>query len=175
MARFGRFKISAVKTSLGWLLSQHSGNYFCPCLFGRLRGISLARFLRSWRENRRCSIRLTNACAMLWIASLKRACIDWCGHLLGGRLFRSWPETGFEDVGRLVPGSRVGGSSPFHRIGTDKHACSERPIGHEKLTYRYQSGAIKPIVAKTFQLAEAAEALRYLVEDRPFGRVVPAI
>jgi NADPH:quinone reductase len=35
-----------------------------------------------------------------------------------------------------------------------------------------QSGAIKPIVAKTFPLADAAEALRYLVEDRPFGRVV---
>jgi NADPH2:quinone reductase len=35
-----------------------------------------------------------------------------------------------------------------------------------------QSGAIKPIVAKTFPLAEAAEALRYLVEGRPFGRVI---
>jgi NADPH2:quinone reductase len=35
-----------------------------------------------------------------------------------------------------------------------------------------QSGAIKPIVAKTFPLAEAAKALRFLVEDRPFGRVV---
>jgi NADPH2:quinone reductase len=35
-----------------------------------------------------------------------------------------------------------------------------------------KSGAIKPIVAKTFPLAEAAEALRYLVEGRPFGRVV---
>jgi NADPH:quinone reductase len=35
-----------------------------------------------------------------------------------------------------------------------------------------KSGAIKPIVAKTFPLSEAAEALRYLVEDRPFGRVV---
>ncbi len=38
-----------------------------------------------------------------------------------------------------------------------------------------KSGAIKPIVAKTFPLAEAAEALRYLVEDRPFGRVVLTI
>jgi NADPH:quinone reductase len=38
-----------------------------------------------------------------------------------------------------------------------------------------QSGAIKPIVAKTFPLAEAADALRYLVEGRPFGRVVLAI
>ena len=35
-----------------------------------------------------------------------------------------------------------------------------------------RSGAIKPIVARTFPLVEAAEALRYLVEDRPFGRVV---
>jgi NADPH:quinone reductase-like Zn-dependent oxidoreductase len=36
----------------------------------------------------------------------------------------------------------------------------------------FQSGAIKPIVAKTFPLAGAAHALRYLVEGRPFGRVV---
>ena len=34
------------------------------------------------------------------------------------------------------------------------------------------SAAVKPIVAKTFPLAEAADALRYLVEGRPFGRVV---
>src|SRR5712672_3210984 len=38
-----------------------------------------------------------------------------------------------------------------------------------------KSGAIKPIVAKTFPLAEAAEALRYLIEGRPFGRVVLTI
>jgi NADPH2:quinone reductase len=36
-------------------------------------------------------------------------------------------------------------------------------------------GAIKPIVAKTFPLAKAADALRYLVEGRPFGRVVLTI
>lgn len=35
-----------------------------------------------------------------------------------------------------------------------------------------RSGAIKPIVAKPFSLVEAAEALRYLVEGRPFGKVV---
>src|ERR1700682_5131967 len=40
---------------------------------------------------------------------------------------------------------------------------------------RLKSGAIKPILAKTFPLAEAADALRYLVEGRPFGRVVLAI
>ena len=38
-----------------------------------------------------------------------------------------------------------------------------------------KSGAIKPIVAKTFPLTEAADALRYLVEGRPFGRVVLTI
>jgi NADPH:quinone reductase len=38
-----------------------------------------------------------------------------------------------------------------------------------------KSGAIKPIVAKIFPLTEAADALRYLVEDRPFGRVVLTI
>ena len=38
-----------------------------------------------------------------------------------------------------------------------------------------QSGAVKPIVAKTFPLPEAADALRYLIEGRPFGRVVRTI
>jgi NADPH:quinone reductase len=38
-----------------------------------------------------------------------------------------------------------------------------------------KSGAVKPIVAKTFPLTEAAEALRYLVEGRPFGRVILTI
>jgi NADPH:quinone reductase len=38
-----------------------------------------------------------------------------------------------------------------------------------------KSGAIKPIVAKTFPLTDAAEALRYLVGGRPFGRVILTI
>ena len=38
-----------------------------------------------------------------------------------------------------------------------------------------KSGAIKPIVAKTFPLTEAADALRYLIDGRPFGRVVLTI
>src|SRR2546429_8430178 len=38
-----------------------------------------------------------------------------------------------------------------------------------------KAGAIKPIVAKTFPLAEAAAALCYLIERRPFGRVVLTI
>src|ERR1700680_722849 len=38
-----------------------------------------------------------------------------------------------------------------------------------------KSGAVKPIVAKTFPLPEAADALRFLIEGRPFGRVVLTI
>jgi NADPH2:quinone reductase len=35
-----------------------------------------------------------------------------------------------------------------------------------------EAGAIKPIIARTFALEDAAEALRYQIESRPFGRVV---
>jgi NADPH:quinone reductase len=38
-----------------------------------------------------------------------------------------------------------------------------------------KSGEIKPIVAKKFPLPDAADALRYLVEGRPFGRVILTI
>lgn len=34
---------------------------------------------------------------------------------------------------------------------------------------------MKPIVAKTFSLAEASDALRYLVEGRAFGKLVLTI
>ncbi len=36
------------------------------------------------------------------------------------------------------------------------------------------SGNVKPIVERTYKLEEAGEALRHLIEDRPFGRVVLA-
>jgi NADPH:quinone reductase len=37
-----------------------------------------------------------------------------------------------------------------------------------------KSGEVKPIVERIYELEEAAEALRHLIEDRPFGRVVLA-
>jgi NADPH:quinone reductase len=42
----------------------------------------------------------------------------------------------------------------------------------EKVTALITSGAVVPIVARTFPLEQAAEALRYLHEDRPFGKVI---
>jgi NADPH2:quinone reductase len=37
------------------------------------------------------------------------------------------------------------------------------------------SGSVKPIVERVYPLAQAGEALRHLLEDRPFGKVVLAI
>lgn len=36
------------------------------------------------------------------------------------------------------------------------------------------SGSVKPIVERVYPFSEAAEALRHLIEDRPFGKVVLA-
>ena len=35
-------------------------------------------------------------------------------------------------------------------------------------------GSVKPIVERVYPLGEAGEALRHLIEDRPFGKVVLA-
>jgi len=37
-----------------------------------------------------------------------------------------------------------------------------------------ESGSVKPIVERVYRLSEAGEALRHLIEDRPFGKVVLA-
>ena len=34
------------------------------------------------------------------------------------------------------------------------------------------SGSVKPIVERVYPVSEAGEALRHLIEDRPFGKVV---
>jgi NADPH2:quinone reductase len=36
------------------------------------------------------------------------------------------------------------------------------------------SGSVKPIVERVYPFGEAGEALRHLIEDRPFGKVVLA-
>jgi len=45
-------------------------------------------------------------------------------------------------------------------------AANETILGYLK------EGALKPTISKVFPLTEAAEAVRYLVEDRPYGRVI---
>lgn len=43
---------------------------------------------------------------------------------------------------------------------------------YEVIVELLAEGQVKPLVSRTFPLAEAAEAQRYLIEDRPFGKVV---
>jgi NADPH:quinone reductase-like Zn-dependent oxidoreductase len=44
--------------------------------------------------------------------------------------------------------------------------------GQKVLLGYLAEGALKPTIAKVFPLSEAAEAVRHLVEGRPFGRVL---
>jgi len=84
-------------------------------------------------------------------------------------------------------GLRRGAQGNHRRHGSDLEARDYK----ELLAVRTNSGrmerrmernfyvtsirAVEPIVAKTFPLTEAADALRYLIEGRPFGRVVLTI
>jgi NADPH:quinone reductase len=42
----------------------------------------------------------------------------------------------------------------------------------EQIMALIASGALAPVIARTYPLEQATEALRYLHEDRPFGKVV---
>jgi len=35
-------------------------------------------------------------------------------------------------------------------------------------------GSVKPVVDRVYRLSEAGDALRHLIEDRPFGKVILA-
>jgi NAD(P)-dependent dehydrogenase (short-subunit alcohol dehydrogenase family) len=65
-------------------------------------------------------------------------------------------------VALVTGGSRGIGAAIAKRLAADGASVA--------ITYAKDASAA--IVAKTFPLVEAAEALRYLVEGRPFGRVV---
>ena len=54
-------------------------------------------------------------------------------------------------------------------------SIATRAAAWEVISRLLVSGAVKPIVAKTFALEDAANALRHLTEDRPLGRVILTI
>ena len=78
-------------------------------------------------------------------------------------------QTSFDVTQLIVPQASIRGLNMFVQ---PKAAVSEAWTAIVSLL---RSGAIKPIVAKSFPLPDAAEALRYLVEGRPFGRVILTI
>jgi NADPH:quinone reductase-like Zn-dependent oxidoreductase len=54
------------------------------------------------------------------------------------------------------------------RLFTKETVAAAREVLLEYL----KEGALQPTIAKVFPLSEAAEAVRYLIEDRPYGRVL---
>ena len=65
-------------------------------------------------------------------------------------------------------------SKSTHIVGLNIYAQPPGTFGeaYELITKLLAEGRIQPLVSRTFPLEEAAEAQRYLVEDRPFGKVV---
>ena len=78
-------------------------------------------------------------------------------------------ETTIDVTNLIVPQASIRGLNMFAQPKESIRAAWKVVVSLLK------SAAIKPIVAKTFPLQEAAAALRYLVEGRPFGRVVLTI
>lgn len=56
-----------------------------------------------------------------------------------------------------------------------KESVEDRGDAFKAVYGLLESGAVKPIVAKIFPLAQAVQALRFLAEERPLGRVVLTI
>src|SRR5437588_12919428 len=77
--------------------------------------------------------------------------------------------TTIDVINLIVPQASIRGLNMFAQPKASIRAAWEVIVSLLK------SGAIKPIVAKTFPLIEAVDALRYLIEGRPFGRVVLTI
>ena len=51
--------------------------------------------------------------------------------------------------------------------------CSKHPTD-EQIQSDLCSRSVKPLVERVYPLSEAGEALRHLIDDRPFGKVVLA-
>src|SRR6202045_2397004 len=75
-------------------------------------------------------------------------------------------QTTIDVTNLIVPQASIRGLNMFAQPKTSIGAAWKVIVSLLK------SGGIKPIVAKTFPLVEAVDALRCLIEGRPFGRVV---
>src|SRR6201984_1715125 len=78
-------------------------------------------------------------------------------------------ETTIDVINLIVPQASIRG---LHMFAQPKAAITN---AWNVIVSLLKAGAIKPMVARTFPLEEAAAALRYLIEGRPFGRVVLTI
>jgi len=61
------------------------------------------------------------------------------------------------------------------KIVFDRAARSDRSSVAEPFFPLLISKRVRPILEKSYAMENAAEALRHLIEDRPFGRVVLSV
>jgi len=84
-------------------------------------------------------------------------------------------ELGFEDVVDLsVEGLAEGARRITAGTGVGAQSPTAIATAWRDVIPLIVSGSVKPIVERVYPFGEAGEALRHLIEDRPFGKVVLA-
>ncbi|MEU4223955.1 NAD(P)-dependent alcohol dehydrogenase [Nonomuraea sp. NPDC026600] len=83
---------------------------------------------------------------------------------------------GGHDAGGLLGGYTRQLRAPLVSMFTSQHlrglASKERAQELEELTRLIESGAVTPVVGRTYPLADTADAIRYLAEGHPTGKIV---
>jgi NADPH2:quinone reductase len=89
---------------------------------------------------------------------------------LGGALitlgYSAGRKTAIDVTDLIWKGSRMAGFSLFAQ------SPSAVAAAWQKIIPLIVNGSVKPLVERVYPLGEASEALRHLIEDRPFGKVV---
>jgi NADPH2:quinone reductase len=75
-------------------------------------------------------------------------------------------EISFDGLKFMMKGLKLFGATPGDLPAEKQHAAKQHII------QLLSEGKIRPLISKTFPMTAAAQALRYMSEDRPFGRVI---
>jgi NADPH:quinone reductase-like Zn-dependent oxidoreductase len=79
-------------------------------------------------------------------------------------------------VGRLLGGFQRQMAAPLLSLFGGQRVCGvtgrERYEDLEELAPRLESGSVTPVIDRTYPLAEAADAIRYLAQGHPAGKVI---
>ena len=86
---------------------------------------------------------------------------------------------GGHDAGGLLGGYTRQLRAPVVSMFTSQHlrglAAKERARDLEELSHLIESGAVTPVVGRSYPLAETADAIRYLAEGHPAGKIIITI
>jgi NADPH:quinone reductase-like Zn-dependent oxidoreductase len=86
---------------------------------------------------------------------------------------------GGHDAGGLLGGYTRQLRAPLVSMFTSQHlrglAAKERVKELEELRQLIESGAVTPVIGRTYSLADAPDAIRYLAEGHPTGKIIITI